>query len=322
MKTLLRILPALFLILSISYADSSPEEFHPNTVNAVLGDLSYIETFEEQPAESASEELRIKTHLEFVIDLLKKADISTLEETQKENRSKLITLLEDYKKAGIFPNNHHFETRKPVFIDEEGNLCTVGYLIAQTKGLEAAKRINRSHKFDYIKDIDPKLIDSWLAENGLTKKEAAMIQPTYHYKENKNNIETSYLVGSSLLAGLQTTSLSYSLLVDNSYLTQRRVSSFNVVLGLSSVTLGIINLDNTKTKDIDGFWSVTYTNETRTNFSKANILFGGISALVNTVRFKNAEKTEQENAVNLTSTQIYNPSSHSYSPGLLLSVKF
>lgn len=329
-RLLLPILAAILLI-SIPILQKSTL-LHDDTVNAVLGDKSYTNTFGIEPDAATSEEVRIKTHLEYVIDLLKKKDVSGFSTSQIENRWKLIALLEDYKETGVFPKNRHFETRRPVFIDEDGNLCAVGHLIAQTEGLETAEEINRNHKFDYIKDIEPKLIDGWLAVNGITKNEAAMIQPAYHSEEtvNQNNIETEYAVASSFLAGAQLGTLGYSLLTKNSSSNIRKVSIFNTALGATSLTIGLMNLDNTTSVTSscqDGsicMWTTTttYKNPSRTNLSIANIIVGGLSAAFNGYRFFRANDQEDPAKFNVSATQLYEPTTQTINPGLSLSMNF
>lgn len=333
------LLPALSAILLISMPTlQKSDSFHDNTVNAVLGDISYTTTFGVEPDDTTSEEVRIKTHLEYVIDLLKEEDTSNLSASQIENRWKMIALLEDYKEAGVFPKNHHFETRKPVFIDEDGNLCAVGYLIAQTEGLETAEEINRNHKFDYIKDIEPNLIDGWLAANGITKNEAAMIQPMYGevYTETveQNEVELEYTIASSLLAGMQLGTTAYSLMSDDSPTTIQKISAFNSVLAMGSVTLGLINLDNTSTDirypdsdpQICGIcysrYETTYKNPTRTKFSIANIVVGGLSAAFNGYRFFRANDQKDPTKFNVSTTQLYEPTTQTINPGLSFSMKF
>lgn len=325
------------LLTTISIPKESPHLYH-DTVNAVLGDVSYTEAFGQKPSDTTSEKIRIKTHLQYVINLLERSDTNHLNAEQKQNRRHLIQLLEGYKEAGEFPKNRHFQTRSPVFIDDDGNLCAVGYLIAQTEGIEAAKTINRDHKFDYIKDIDPKLIDGWLAKNGITKTEAAMIQPMYGqvYKETivQNEVELEYTIGSSLLAGMQLGTTTYSLIADNSPTTIRKVSAFNTLLGMGSLALGLVNLDNTYTEvsfptDDPQFCAIchdryeyTYKNPARTNFSIANIVVGGLSAAFNGYNFFKAGKQEEPSKFNVTATQLYDPSTQTTSPGLSLSVNF
>lgn len=335
LRLLLPALSAILLIL-MPTLQKSPS-FHDDTVNAVLGDISYTTAYGVEPNVRTSEEVRIKTHLEYVIDLLKEEDTSGLSASQIENRRKMIALLEDYKEAGVFPKNRYFETRRPVFIDEDGNLCAVGYLIAQTKGIEVAKEINSDHKYDLINDIDPKLINEWLAENGLTKNEAAMIQPMYGevYTETieQNEVELEYAVASSVLAGMQLGTTTYSMLSDDSPSTIKKISAFNTLLGMGSITLGLINLDNTSTDirypttdpQVCGIcysrYEYTYKNPARTNFSIANIVVGGLSAAFNGYRFFQAKKRENPSKINFSATQLYDPSTQATAPGLSFSVK-
>ncbi len=333
LRIFLPVASALLIIFGSFPSPTQQSEFHLNTINAAIGDISYEKEFGAKPDASASEETRIKTHLQYVIEVLEDTETHHLNAKQVENRKYVITLLKQYKDAGEFPQNHHFKNRRPVFIDQDGNLCAVGHLIAKTKGLEAAQRINRDHKFDYIKDIDPKLINGWLAENGLTQKEAAMIQPAYRSSitRNQNNIETEYAIGSSLLAGAQLGAMSYSLLTDNSPSDIRKVSVFNTALGAASLTLGLVNLDNRYSETsspapeqpcICWTTTTTYTNKARTQLSIANIAVGTASLVYNSIRFFSAPKKEEPSTFNVSATQLYDPSSGQTAPALSLSMKF
>jgi hypothetical protein len=333
LRILLPLASALLILTSSFTSQIEKPGFYLNSVNAVIGDVSYEKEFGVEPDASASEKTRIKTHLQYVIEILENTETQHLNADQAKNRKYIITLLKQYKDAEEFPKNHHFKNRSPVFIDRDGNLCAVGYLIAKTEGLETAQKINRDHKFDYIKDIDPKLINGWLAENGLTQKEAAMIQPAYHnsFTENRNDIETEYAIGSSLLAGAQLGALSYSLLTDNSPSDIRKVSVFNTALGAASLTLGLLNLDNSYTVTstpvpeqpcICWTTTTTYTNKARTQLSVANIAVGTASVVFNSIRFFNAPQKDEPTKFNVSATRLYDPSSGQTAPALSFSMKF
>lgn len=98
-------------------------------------------------------------------------------------RLRLLDHLHRYWQAGCFPE-HRFHTpgRRPVFIDDSGTYCAVGYLMAQSGARGLAAAINRDDRFAYIEDLDlsqhPE-IRSWLLEHELSQTEAALIQPTY-----------------------------------------------------------------------------------------------------------------------------------------------
>ncbi|SMO32637.1 hypothetical protein [Gracilimonas mengyeensis] len=328
-------LTALFL-LSASFIHS-PNSFDnrssqiDKSVNAIIGDDSYKQAFGVEPDASSPEILRLKTHLNYVIALLKEKKTDDLTHQQQQNRARIIDLLEQYTEGGVFPRNHHFETRRPVFIDRDGNLCAVGYLIAQTEGLPYAERINRDHKFDYVKDINPKLIDGWLAKNGITKKEAAMIQPTYQpirRTVTKNNIETEYAIGSSLLAGAQIGLSTYHLLMKGQ--PNRNAYVVNGALGFASLTLGVINLDNTQVKTdpmcgiVAPCWEqeTTYKNPDRTKLSVANIIMGSASMVYNGFRYFRAKNADQETALQVAPAPLFDPSTGQTAPGLSVSMNF
>jgi len=150
------------------------------TVNAVIGDTSYFEELGTAPTTETNEELRLQTHLMYVEKLLRSKDVSTLTKEQKENRGKMLDLLNEYWTAGVFPENFdHPDKRVPCFIDKEGRICAVGYLIEQTAGREVAEEINSKYKYEYLLAMNDQTIDNWVQESGLTEIECAMIQPTY-----------------------------------------------------------------------------------------------------------------------------------------------
>ena len=117
--------------------------------------------------------------------------MSSLTKEQKSNRLKMLDLLHMYWTKGIFPKNYDYPGRRiPCFIDKDGNICAVGYLIAQTAGREVAERINAKFKYDYLLEMNDKTIDAWVEASGLSKVECAMIQPSYDY----DSTECSQLV--------------------------------------------------------------------------------------------------------------------------------
>ena len=88
-------------------------------VNNVIGDISYITTFNQLPTSQTDENLRIRTHLEYVEQQLSNQNTDHLTPTQKNNRTVLLDLLHDYWQAEQFPKNHHFPQRKSVFFDNQ-----------------------------------------------------------------------------------------------------------------------------------------------------------------------------------------------------------
>ena len=66
------------------------------SVNALLGDASFIQAFGHEPAVVADEDVRIATHLAYVEKLLRDADVSALSPAQREKRTAMLDLLRDY----------------------------------------------------------------------------------------------------------------------------------------------------------------------------------------------------------------------------------
>ena len=148
-------------------------------VNTILKDSSWYYTNPNIPLSEASEKDRIKTHLSFVIDRLR-ANSAKVPPGLKQQRSICISLLEEYVKQGQFPHNSNYPNeRKPCFIDNEKNICAVGYLLEKTAGRQEAERINSLFQYEYIKDMNDQGLLAWQQSSGLSIRELEMIQPTY-----------------------------------------------------------------------------------------------------------------------------------------------
>ncbi len=153
-----------------------------NTINAILGDVSFVQKFGTAPTATANERLRIQTHLEYVERLLRAADVSHLAKPLQIRRAALLDKLYEYRLAGCFPTNLAFpKERRPCFIDAAGTICAVGYLIEQTTGRAFAERINATHQYDFLSDMQMPELTAWVEASGLTARECAMIQPGYDY---------------------------------------------------------------------------------------------------------------------------------------------
>ncbi|HTL82580.1 MAG TPA: hypothetical protein VL651_12795 [Bacteroidia bacterium] len=181
-----------------------------HTVNPILGDISFVKKFGHLPDSATDEVLRIKTHFEYVENLLRQKDVSYLPPELQVKRGKLLDLLHQYAAAGIFPHNYdHPEKRVPCFIDKNGNICAVGFLIEKTAGREIAEEINRKHQDQKIFEMNDSEVDDWIASSGLTKEECAMIQPTYQQQEVAFSVGTSYRAGDAFYPTIDLSSQIY-----------------------------------------------------------------------------------------------------------------
>ncbi|MCT4625100.1 MAG: WG repeat-containing protein [Schleiferiaceae bacterium] len=150
-------------------------------INSVLGNESWLQKHNASPNQNDSEKERIVTHLCYVLDILKNNETPSPQLAQE--RALNIHRLEEYILRGEFPlHEKSFKDRVPRFIDHQGNICAVGYLVEQSAGREEAERINEKYEYAQIFDIDDKGLRNWQNSSGLTLKELAMIQPTYDYR--------------------------------------------------------------------------------------------------------------------------------------------
>jgi VanZ family protein len=128
MNKLIFILTLALVTLVLSCNKQPPD--NRQTINPLLDDVSFISKFGHQPNATTDEDLRIKTHLEYVENLLRQNDCRKLTSSQKEKREHLLDLLHDYWTAGIFPRNYDYsDKRVPCFIDKYDRICAVGYLV-------------------------------------------------------------------------------------------------------------------------------------------------------------------------------------------------
>jgi hypothetical protein len=215
-------------------------ESNGNAINAVLGDRSFTERFGTRPNANTNEQLRITTHLAYIESVLRKKDVSHLSPELRGKRSFLLNKLHEYRINGRFPRNHSgSKGRKPCFIDKHGNICAVGYLVAQSSGYDLAKRINALHQYDLITEMNMPELNKWVAESGLTLEECAMIQPAY---SSISPIPTEYAVASGALNGIN-----IALGVVN---TKQIINGSNAKIapilgaasGVASIVLGSLNL--------------------------------------------------------------------------------
>jgi hypothetical protein len=173
------LLSLLFCIASVCTAQTT-EIIQP--VNAIIGDTSYVLAFGNSPNVETDENVRINTHLAYVEDQLQNKIPNELTPEQRKSRKHLIDLLHNYRVNGIFPRNYDNPgERLPCFIDPDGRVCALGYLIEQTAGRSVAEQINQQHQYEYLLAINEPVVDNWIANSGLTTLECAMIQPTYDY---------------------------------------------------------------------------------------------------------------------------------------------
>ena len=151
--------------------------------NHRLGDESFVARFGRMPADGDGEALRMRVHLEYARDLLATRPATAPEFAAR--RAELLRYLGDYIAKGITPNNTYVARRNPVFIDRDGNVCAVGYLIERSVGRALPEAIAATHRLDYLEDIASAMpaVAAWVRTSGFTLDELASIQPGYEGPE-------------------------------------------------------------------------------------------------------------------------------------------
>jgi len=82
--------------------------------------------------------------------------------------------------AGQFPKNMRVPHRRtPVFVDDEGTPCAVASLMLQSGERNLVESVARIDNHLNIREVRAGPVIGWLEQEGLTKEEAARIQPSY-----------------------------------------------------------------------------------------------------------------------------------------------
>jgi len=256
----------LFLSYNKSKVDTS------QMVNPLLGDISFENKFGYKPDATTDNNLRIKTHLEYVENLLRNKDVSELSADLQKKRSHLLDLLHDYWTNGVFPKNYDYtDQRKPCFIDKDGTICAVGYLVEQTTSRQVADDINSKHKYDELLAMNNSTVDNWVLTSGLTKEECAMIQPTYGPTPvySYNYISPAYGISSSIIGGLNLSLNTINGIQIGKGTTNKTVPIIGLITAAGQIALGSAMFPK-ETND----WGTNYTNESQKTLSMVNIGLG------------------------------------------------
>jgi len=143
------------------------------------GDDSFVALFGRAPTDADDERVRMAAHLKYVHGWLASRPATRPELAGK--RAALLEALQRYIAKGTTPQNTNLPWRTPVFIDDEGRICAVGYLIESSVGRALPEKIAKLHKYDFLEDIAAAMpeVAQWIEESGLTLEELASIQPAY-----------------------------------------------------------------------------------------------------------------------------------------------
>jgi len=170
--TLLMCAPAAWAL-----APGQAERGFRDGANHHLGDDSFVARFGRLPDERDSEAVRMHSHLAYVRGWL--ASRPATAPALAARRAALLGYLDDYIAGGATPVNRARPWRSPVFIDGDGTICAVGYLIERSAGRALAERVAAAHRYDVLEDMRLPELTAWVAGSGFTLDELASIQPGY-----------------------------------------------------------------------------------------------------------------------------------------------
>ena len=195
---------------------------------------------------------RLTAHFDSVTGILGATDVSRLTSLERGNRERALQHLVDYRDRGVFPHNHDFPGMPvPYFRDRHGVLCAMAYLIDRSgRGdivdlVEA--RMNNGWIAELANDsvIGPVLVE-WLEENGISAREAAMIQPAYNGRNglilvSDSDVPTAYGVASAGLGAVNLFTGVANLVWETG---PTFLAPVGVVMGGAGVVLGATAFDN------------------------------------------------------------------------------
>lgn len=244
-------------------------------------------------ATSPNEMARLRSHFTVVLRELREADVAPLTASQRSARAVLIGRLERYAAGGRFPHNHAVAGRYvPVFRDEHGTLCAMGFLIASTGRTDVVDDIARSANLARIPELaGDEQLRVWLDSTGLTVVEATRIQPAYDGDRclggcvlptppqpqvvPEHGVWAGYYVSSAAVSALSGASTALNLLSGGNPRLARKAASVGLIAGATQIVLGAFVFDRRHTPRAVGI---------------TNIALGGVSAGTSIWRMRHLPK--------------------------------
>ncbi|MCD6012725.1 MAG: hypothetical protein K0Q79_2587 [Flavipsychrobacter sp.] len=211
----------------------------------------------------------------------------------RAKRTHILNLLHEYSAAAKFPANYdHPEERRPCFIDRNGNICAVGYLVEQTAGRPLAEKINKQHQYDKIADMKTPELLAWVENSGLTKEECAMIQPQYGYINPKdpNYVSTENGVTTAVWSGLNVSLAATSSIRTINNRPAKTASLLGIISGAGQIVYGSLTIPKK-----EGGWSANQWNNSQRSVSFINIGVGATALFLNTFNYF-SKKPESKNS--------------------------
>jgi hypothetical protein len=214
----------------------------------------------------------------------------------------------------VFPKNYDYAAqRKPCFIDKDGTICAVGYLVEQTTSRKVADDINSKHKYDEVLAMNDQVVDNWVLTSGLTKEECAMIQPTYGpaMVTTSNSITPAYGISSSILGGLSLSLNTVNVMQIGKGAPNKTIPIIGLITGAGQIALGSAMFSKNKIS-----WGGTsFSNESQKTLSMLNIGLGTTTMILSAWNLITNRKPKQK----LSSWNIYSFPAQNNNTGIAFS---
>jgi len=230
------------------YAGGNKLEKPSKVINAVLGEVAFLQAYGYLPHGNENEMERIQLHLRYVENLLRRKDVSGMPLELQEKRLQMLNRLCEYRERAEFPTNYAYPgQRVPCFIDYKGNICAVGYLVEQSAGRAVAEKINEKYQYANIKEMQDPMVQNWIASSGLSEEECAMIQPAYSYPYYypyyyQRNAPPEYVGLTSILTGVNVGFTTLNILDNKRGDAKLTLPIISVVTGTLQMASGILGL--------------------------------------------------------------------------------
>ena len=178
MKALLLTTAAAAAFCLIAFTHLPPSDIPTaDPVDEVLGEGGFNLVYPVVPGNGIPHQTQITHRLIALEMLLRQRDVTSWPAGLRAERARNLDRLHQYRLAASYPRNYDRPSELlPCFIDRDGRICAVGYLVEQSAGHGFAEKINARHQYETIAQMHEPELDRWIARSGLTRAEVETIQ--------------------------------------------------------------------------------------------------------------------------------------------------
>jgi len=120
-------------------------------------------------------------------------DLAPWRAALRSQRQIQIRRLVAYRERGVFPtylgpdrkthiSHRTLSRQEPVFVDDDGVRCAVGFLMDRSGWGDAVDEIAQTNNHVLVEEVRSGSLVEWVSRSGLTIEEASMIQPSYNWE--------------------------------------------------------------------------------------------------------------------------------------------